>query len=50
MRRRRSSRRSRRNRGGGKYSSFVRKHKGLYKKMGFASASRKIAAMWRKKH
>ena len=31
----------------GKYSSFVKKHKGLFKKMGFKAATRKIAALWR---
>jgi hypothetical protein len=31
----------------GKYSAFVKKHKGLFKKMGFKAASRKIASMWK---
>lgn len=45
---RRHSRKHRRNKGrkDGKYSSFVKKHKGLFKKMGFKAASRKIASMW----
>ncbi len=43
--------RTRRNRGGrGKYSSFVKKHKGLFKRLGFKAASRKIGQMWRSKH
>ncbi len=41
----------RRNRGGrGKYSAFVKKHKGLFKRMGFKAASKKIGSMWRSKH
>ncbi len=48
--RRKHSRKARRNAGGGKYSSFVKKHKGLYKRLGFARASKRIAAMWRSKH
>ncbi len=46
---RKSHRRTRRNKGG-KYSSFVKKHKGLFKKMGFKAASKKIGSMWRSKH
>lgn len=46
--RRRSTRRTRRNRGNA-YSRFVKKHKGLFKRMGFRSASKKISSMWRKK-
>lgn len=46
---RRHARKHRRNKGrkGGSYSSFVKKHKGLFKKMGFKAASRKIASMWK---
>lgn len=43
--RRRSTRRNR----GNAYSRFVKKHKGLFKRMGFRSASKKISSMWRKK-
>ena len=43
-------RRSRRNRGGGSYRAFVKKHKGLFKRMSPKLAMKKIGSMWRHKH
>jgi hypothetical protein len=34
----------------GSYAAFVKRHKGLYKRMGFRAASKKIGMMWRRKH
>lgn len=47
-----ANRRRRRNKGGrrGGYAAFVKRHKGLFKRMTFRQAVKKIGMMWRKKH
>ncbi len=45
---RKSSKRRRKN-PGGSYARFVKKHKGLFKRLGFKGATKRISAMWKRK-
>ncbi len=55
MKRRRKSRknrghgRRRSTRRNGTFKAFQRKHRSVYKRLGFKAGSRKVASMWRKK-